>query len=149
MFRYVDNENLGSVVASVGAGDVAQPSYSSLGPVVEYKSIAPQEKFGLFVSGSLGDFNLRRNFIRLSTGRIGRFTAYVSRTKLDSNLWRGAGGVHRTHWEAQVKADLGGDSWARFKFVSNDFLGNDSPTLTRAQYYSATPGFAPSVPGVA
>jgi hypothetical protein len=76
-------------------------------------------------------------------------TAYVSRTKLDSNLWRGAGGVHRTHWEAQVKADLGGDSWARFKFVSNDFLGNDSPTLTRAQYYSATPGFAPSVPGVA
>lgn len=170
VFRYVDNENLGSVVASVGAGDVAQPSYSSLGPVVEYKSIAPQEKFGLFASGSLGDFNLRRNFLRLSTGRIGRFTAYVSRTKLDSNLWRGEGGVHRTHWEAQVKADLGGDSWARFKFVSNDFHDNDSPTLTRAQYYSATPdaggqtgrwrgyidvvpnttpGFAPSVPGVA
>jgi iron complex outermembrane receptor protein len=170
VFRYVDNENLGAVVASVGAGDVAQPSYASLGPVVEYKSIAPQDQLGLFVSGSLGDFNQRRNFIRFSTGKVGPFSAYISRTKLDSNLWRGAGGVHREHWEAQVKADLGGDSWARFKFISNDFHDNDSPTLTRAQYYSATPdaggktgrwrgyidvpantvtGFAPSVAGVA
>lgn len=170
VFRYVDNENLGSVVASVGAGDVAQPSYASLGPVVEYKSIAPQDKLGLFASGSLGDFGLTRNFIRLSTGKVGPFSAYVSRTKLDSDLWRGAGGVHREHWEAQIKADLGGDSWARFKFVSNDFNDNDSPTLTRAQYYNTTPdaggktgrwrgyidvvpnttaGFAPTVSGIA
>lgn len=170
VFRYVDNENLAAVVASVGAGDVAQPSYASLGPVVEYKSRSPQDQFGIFASGSLGDFNMRRNFIRVSTGKVGPFSAYASRTKLDSNLWRGAGGVHREHWEAQVKADLGGTSWARFKFVSNDFHDNDSPTLTRAQYTSSTPdaggktgrwrgyidvvpnttaGFAPSVPGIA
>jgi iron complex outermembrane receptor protein len=169
VFRYVDNENLGSVVASAGAGDVSVPSYSSLGPVVRYNSIAPQKKAGLFVSEALGQFNLRRNFIRASTGQLGPISAYVSRTKLDSDLWRGAGGVHRTHWEAQLHADLGGDSWARLKFVSNDFHDNDSPTLTRAQYTSTTPdlggktgryrgyidtppnttpGFAPSVAGV-
>jgi iron complex outermembrane recepter protein len=169
VFRYVDNENLGSVVASVGAGDVSLPSYSSLGPVVSYNSIAPQKKAGLFFSEALGDFNLRRNFTRLSTGQIGPVSAYVSRTKLDSDLWRGAGGVHREHWEAQAHLDLGGDNWARFKFVSNDFHDNDSPTLTRAQYTSTTPdlggktgrwrgyidvpspstaGFTPSVAGV-
>ncbi|EQB14728.1 TonB-denpendent receptor [Sphingobium quisquiliarum P25] len=169
VFRYVDNENLGVVEAAVGAGDVSLPSYSTLGPVVQYNSIAPQEEMGLFVSQSFGDFDMKRTFIRASTGRIGPFKAYVSRTKLDSDLWRGPGSVDREHWEAQVHADLGGDSWARFKFVSNDFFDYDSPTITRAQYQcsarnalgqcgrdfayienvpNTTPGFAPTAPGV-
>jgi iron complex outermembrane receptor protein len=168
VFRYVDNENLASVVASIGAGDVSLPSYSSLGPVISYNSIAPQENLGVFVSQSFGDDALRRTFIRLSTGRVGPFTAYVSRTKLNSDLWRGTGTINREHWEAMVHADLGGDSWARAKFVSNNFFDYDSPTLTRAQYYSSTPdvggntgryrgyidvppatgAFAPSVAGV-
>lgn len=169
VFRYVDNENLGVVEAAVGAGDVSLPSYSTLGPVVQYNSIAPQEEMGLFVSQSFGDFDMKRTFIRASTGRIGPFKAYVSRTKLDSDLWRGPGSVDREHWEAQVHADLGGDSWARFKFVSNDFFDYDSPTITRAQYQCSArnalgqcgrdfayienvpntmPGFAPTAPGV-
>lgn len=161
VFRYVDNENLGSVVASVGAGDVSIPSYSSLGPVVTYNSVAPQKKPGLFVSEALGQFGLRRNFIRASTGDIGPISAYVSRTKLSSDLWRGAGGIHREHWEGQVHADLGGESWARFKFVSNDFHDNDSPTMTRGQYNTSgryygyinppantTAGYTPTTAGV-
>lgn len=171
VFRYVDNENLGVVEASIGAGDVSLPSYSTLGPVIQYNSIAPQEEMGLFVSQSFGDQNLRRTFIRASTGRVGPFAAYVSRTKLDTDLWRGPGSVDREHWEGQIHADLGGDSWARFKFVSNDFFDYDSPTITRAQYNctvknalgqcgrdyayienlpNTTPGFAPlaTAPGV-
>ncbi|AMK22732.1 MULTISPECIES: TonB-dependent receptor [unclassified Sphingobium] len=134
VFRYVDNENLGVVEAAVGAGDVGLPSYSTLGPVVQYNSIAPQDEMGLFVSQSFGDFGMKRTFIRASTGRVGPFKAYVSRTKLDSDLWRGPGSVDREHWEGQIHADLGGDSWARFKFVSNDFFDYDSPTISRAQY---------------
>ncbi|HEX7821293.1 MAG TPA: TonB-dependent receptor [Sphingobium sp.] len=134
VFRYVDNENLGAVVASVGAGDVSLPSYSSLGPIIQYNSIVPQDELGLFVSQSFGDFNLRRTFIRASTGQIGPFKAFVSRTKLNSNLWRGPGTVDREHWEGMIHADLGGDSWARLKFISNDFFDYDSPTITRAQY---------------
>ncbi|MGA1808209.1 MULTISPECIES: TonB-dependent receptor [Sphingobium] len=169
VFRYVDNENLGVVEASVGAADVGMPSYSSLGPVVQYNSIAPQEEMGLFVSQSFGDNNMKRTFIRASTGRVGPFKAYVSRTKLDSDLWRGPGSVDREHWEGQIHADLGGDSWARFKFVSNDFFDYDSPTITRAQYNctatsvvgacgrdfayienvpNTTTGFAPTAAGV-
>jgi iron complex outermembrane receptor protein len=141
VFRYVDNENLGRVEASVGAGDVGLPSYSSLGPIISYNSIAPQDDLGLFVSQTFGDNDLKRTFIRFSTGQVGPFKAYVSRTKLDTDLWRGEGSVNREHWEAQVHADLGGDSWARLKFVSNDFFDYDSPSLSRAQYYASTPSF--------
>lgn len=171
VFRYVDNENLGVVEAAIGAGDVSLPSYSTLGPVVQYNSIAPQEELGLFASQSFGDFDMKRTFVRVSTGRVGPFKAYVSRTKLDSDLWRGPGSVDREHWEGQIHADLGGESWARFKFVSNDFFDYDSPTITRAQYNctatnafgecgrdyayianvpNTTPGFAPlaTAPGV-
>ncbi|MBB6123198.1 TonB-dependent receptor [Sphingobium subterraneum] len=169
VFRYVDNENLGVVEASVGAGDVSIPSYSSLGPVIRYNSVTPQEDLGLFVAQSFGDDNLKRTFIRVSTGQVGPFRAYVSRTKLDSDLWRGPGSIDREHWEAQIRVDLGGDSWARFKFVSNDFFDYDSPTITRGQYNcvsrdlagrcgrdfayirnvpNTTPGFAPTTPGV-
>ncbi|WP_419181699.1 TonB-dependent receptor [Novosphingobium mangrovi (ex Huang et al. 2023)] len=170
VFRYVDNENLGVVQASPGAGDVSQPSYASLGPIVSYSSIEPQDDLGLFVSQSFGDDDMKRTFIRLSTGRVGPFKAYISRTKLDSDLWRGYGTIDREHWEAQIHADLGGDSWARFKFVANDFFDYDSPFLGLSTYLSdvpdlggktgryrgyidvpepGTPGFEPTVPGIA
>ena len=158
VFRYVDNENLGRVEASVGAGDVSLPSYSSLGPIISYNSVAPQKDPGLFVSQAFGDNDLKRTFIRINTGQVGPFTAYVSRTKLNTDLWRGAGTVDREHWEAQIHADLGGDSWARFKFVSNDFFDYDSPFIGRGQASdtgyivttpNTTPGFAPTVPGIA
>lgn len=141
VFRYVDNENLGSVRASIGAGDVSLPSYSSLGPIVQYDSIMPQDTPGAFASQTFGDYHLRRTFVRLSTGKIGPFKAFVSRTKLNSNLWRGAGTVNREHWEAMLHAELGGDNWARFKVVSNDFKDYDSPTLSRAQA-TCTPAVA-------
>lgn len=139
VFRYVDNENLGVVQASPGAGDVSLPSYASLGPIVSYNSIAPQDNFGLFVSQSFGDDDMKRTFIRLSTGKIGPFKAYVSRTKLNSDLWRGVGTINREHWEGQIRADLGGSSWARFKFVSNDFFDYDSPFVTNFGYPNTAP----------
>jgi len=139
VFRYVDNENLAEVRASVGAGDVALPSYASLGPIVQYLSITPQDDLGLFVSQTFGEDDLKRTFIRVSSGKIGPMKAYVSRTKLDSDLWRGAGSIDREHWEARADFDLGGDSYASLKFVSNDFFDYDSPSLTRADYFSATP----------
>jgi len=139
VFRYVDNENLAAVEASPGAGGVSLPSYSSLGPIVQYLSIEPEDELGLFVSQTFGEDDLKRTFVRFNTGEVGPFKAYVSRTKLDSDLWRGAGSVDREHWEGQIHADLGGDSWARFKYVRNDFFDYDSPFLTLGQYESTTP----------
>ena len=139
--RYVDNENLAVVEAAFGAGDVSLPSYASLGPIVQYRSIVPQDELGLFAAQSFGDFAMKRTFVRLSTGRIGPFKGYVSRTKLDSDLWRGPGRINREHWEASLDLDLGGESWARFKVIANDFFDNDSPTIGRTQYLCARADF--------
>lgn len=139
IFRYVDNENLGSVVASPGAGDVAQPAYSSLGPIVEYHSIDPSDELSGTVSVAFGDDKLRRSFIKLNTGKIGPMSAYISRTKLDSNLARGAGTIDREHAEAKVKFDLWDDAYVDFKWVYNDFYDFDSPSVTKSQYNLGTP----------
>ncbi len=139
IFRYVDNENLGAVIASPGAGDVAQPAYASLGPIVEYRSIDPSDMFGATISQTWGDDKLNRSFVKVNTGKLGPFSAYVSRTKLDSNLWRGGGTIDREHAEAKIKLDLWDGAYINFKWVFNDFYDFDTPNMTKAAYLAGTP----------
>ena len=139
IFRYVDNENLGAVVASPGAGDVSQPSYASLGPIIEYQSIDPDQEMGGMVSVAGGDDNLLRTFVKLETGNIGGFSAYISRSKTDSDLWRGAGFIDREHWEGKIKYEFDYDTYFTLKYVANDFFDYDSPSVSRAQYEAGTP----------
>ena len=133
IFRYVDNENLGQVRASPGAGDVALPSYASLGPIVEYLTVEPSEEFSGTISQAFGDDELNRSFVKLQTGLIGGFSGYLSRSKTDSNLWRGAGSIDREHIEGKAQYAF------KFQFVYNDFFDYDSPTMSRATYESTTP----------
>lgn len=159
IFRYVDNENLASVVASPGAGDVSQPSYASLGPIVEYHSVDPSAEFGGTISHAWGDDDLNRSFVKLQTGQIGPFSAYIARSKTDSNLWRGGGTIDREHWEAKARFDLGLDTSLTLKYVANDFFDYDSPSFTKATYASTTPdnngetgryrGYAQYIPNLA
>ncbi len=144
VFRYVDNENLSAVVASPGAGDVSQPAYSSLGPIVEYRSINPSDEFGATVSLTWGDDNLNRSFVKVNTGKLGPLSAYASRTKLDSDQWRGGGFIDREHAEAKVKLDLWDGAYVDLKWVSNDFYDYDSPSFTKAQYNGAACPFDPA-----
>lgn len=159
VFRYVDNENLAAVDASPGGGDISLPSYSSLGPMVTFRSIEPARRTGIFAAQSLGSNALRRTFARLSSGQVGPLRGYLSHTRLGSDLWRGAGTIDRKHWEGLALADLGPGSWLRLKFVANDFFDYDSPFLTKAEYLSAVPdpggntgrqrgypGFVPDLP---
>lgn len=139
IFRYVDNENLGAVVASPGAGDVTQPSYASLGPIIEYQSIDPSDTAGGTASIAGGDDNLLRTFLKLETGDIGGFSAYLSRSKTDADLWRGAGYIDREHWEGKAKFEFDSDTYISFKYVANDFFDYDSPSVSRAQYEAGTP----------
>ncbi|WP_299597823.1 TonB-dependent receptor [uncultured Microbulbifer sp.] len=157
IFRYVDNENLASVLASPGAGDVSMPSYSSLGPIVAYSSMDPADEMGGAISMTAGDDNLLRSFVRLETGKIGGFSAYVSRSKTDSDLWRGPGSIDREHIEGKAKYDFDEDTYVKASFISNDFYDYDSPSGTEstfdADYYyaylNATPeGCDNPMPGV-
>ena len=134
IFSYVDNENLGSVVASPGAGDVTKPSYASLGPIVSYNTVDPSEEAGGMFAYTLGDDNLNRSFLKLETGEIGGFSAYVSRSKTDSDLWRGAGSIDREHIEGKAQFVFGTDSKISATYVHNDFFDYDSPSSSIAGF---------------
>ena len=147
IFRYVDNENLGSVVASPGAGDVSLPSYASLGPIVSYNTVDTSDTPGGMLSYTMGDDNLERSFIKLETGNINGLSAYVSRSKTDSDLWRGPGTIDREHIEGKIKYEFDADTFIKFGYVHNDFNDYDSPsapesTFENDYYY----GYAASIP---
>ncbi|MGO4893682.1 TonB-dependent receptor [Flavobacterium sp. W21_SRS_FM6] len=147
IFRYVDNENLASVVASPGAGDVSAPSYSTLGPIASYYSIDPSGQMGGMMSLTVGDDDLQRSFVKLETGDIDGFKAYVSRSKTDSDLWRGPGTIDREHIEGKAVYAFSAETSLEFSYVSNDFFDYDSPSATAAtfanDYYY---GYAESIP---
>ena len=147
IFRYVDNENLGSVVASPGAGDVSLPSYASLGPIVSYNTVAPSDEAGGKISYTIGDDNLERSFIKLETGDINGFSAYISRSKTDSDLWRGPGSIDREHIEGKIRYEFDSDTSLQFNYVHNDFFDYDSPSGPESafeeDYYY---GYSPIIP---
>ena len=134
IFRYVDNENLQQVQASPGAGDVSLASATSLGPIVEYFTTEPSDEFSALMSISFGDDNLRRSFMKIETGDINGFSGYVSRSKTDSDLWRGPGTIDREHIEAKAQYEFDEDTYIKAQMVYNDFFDYDSPSMSRSTY---------------
>jgi iron complex outermembrane receptor protein len=147
IFRYVDNENLGAVVASPGAGDVSLPSYASLGPLVSYNTVDTSDTPGGMISYTIGDDDLERSFIKLESGNWNGLSAYVSRSKTDSSLWRGPGTIDREHIEGKIKYEFDEDTFVKFGYVHNDFFDYDSPsgpesTFENNYFY----GYQPTLP---
>lgn len=137
IYRYVDNENLLRVTASAGAGDVALPSYASLGPIVDYFTQAPSKTAGGAISGTLGSDDLRRTFLRLEMGEHGGLSGYVSGSWIKGDLWRGPGTIDRKHYEGKLKYALPNGGDISFQTVHNDYFDYDSPSITLAQYNGA------------
>jgi iron complex outermembrane receptor protein len=134
IYRYVDNENLLRVTASSGAGDVALPSYASLGPIVDYFTQAPSQEAGGAISQTFGSDDLRRTFLRLEMGKVGPLSGYVSGSWIKGDLWRGPGTIDRKHYEGKLKYDLPNGGDVTFQTVHNDYFDYDSPSITKAQY---------------
>jgi iron complex outermembrane receptor protein len=133
IYRYVDNENLQTVSASAGAGDVSLASYASLGPIVSYLTQAPSDHFGLKASQTFGSDSLRRTFARIETGELGNFAAYLSGSRIRGDLWRGPGTISRDHVEGKARYRVG-ESELSLQAVYNDYFDYDSPSITLAQY---------------
>ncbi len=137
IYRYVDNENLARVEASSGAGDVSLPSYSSLGPIVSYLSKDPAKELGATLGYTIGSDDLKRSFVRLQTGEYKGLSAVLSRSKIDGDLWRGAGTIEREHWEGKIRYEFKPGTSLTLQAVDNDYFDYDSPSITKAQYAGA------------
>ncbi|MFU8926690.1 TonB-dependent receptor [Acinetobacter puyangensis] len=134
IFRYVDNENINRVIASTGTGDVTFPSYVSLGPSIEYQTLAPNSEAGGTVVATIGSDSLRRSFIKLETGEHAGWSGYLSRSKIDSDLWRGPGDIDREHIDAKARFESQAGHELTFKIVYNNLDDYDVPYISYTQY---------------
>lgn len=103
--RAVISENVGRVIVSTGAGDLATPSNSNLGGTVETFSSDPLDRFGIQGAQTLGSFDTSRSFVRVDTGNIGNFggtnSGYVSAARQRARAWDFNG--KQGGWQANAK----------------------------------------------
>lgn len=137
IYRYVDNENLLRVTASAGSGDVALPSYASLGPIVSYQTIDPPQQAGIAFSQTFGSDSLRRTFARLQSGDLQGFSGYVSGSFVHGDVWRGPGYFDRDHYEGKLRYGFGEAALA-LQVTHNKYFDYDSPSINRNQYWGVT-----------
>ena len=80
-------ENLAGAELSQGIGSLGVASTSNLGGTIQYFSMDPSTEFGGRASITVGDDNQRRGYLRVDTGDINGFSAYVSGVHQDSDMW--------------------------------------------------------------
>ena len=87
--RAVISENVGRVVVSTGAGDLATASNSNLGGTVETFSSSPLDRFGVQAAQTVGSYDTSRTFVRIDTGAFGGGTTsgYISAARQHAKAW--------------------------------------------------------------
>lgn len=68
--QQLDPEIISEVNVNLGTTDVDSPTASAVGGTVNYRSKTPDHDLGLLVSGSLGEYNFRRGFVKVETGDL-------------------------------------------------------------------------------
>lgn len=100
--RAVISENVGRVIVTTGAGDLATPSTSNLGGTVETLSANPAAERGVMINQTIGAYNTSRTFVRLDSGTFGgNNAAYVSVARQRARAWDFEG--YQGGWQANAK----------------------------------------------
>ncbi|MFC0166513.1 TonB-dependent receptor [Pseudoduganella danionis] len=86
--RAVISENVGRVILSSGAGDLATASTSNLGGTIETFSSDPARERNLAVQQTVGSYKTSRTFLRYDSGNFGNGnSAYLSATHHEQKAW--------------------------------------------------------------
>ncbi|MEG3163826.1 TonB-dependent receptor plug domain-containing protein [Sphingomonas sp. PB2P19] len=138
--RAVISENVGRVVVSTGAGDLATASNSNLGGTVETFSSNPLDKLGVQAAQTVGSYGTSRSYVRVDSGTFGgNNSGYVSAARQRARAWDFDG--IQGGWQANAK------------FVHDDSAGKltlyaDYNDMTQPNE-DATVFFKPSAGGTA
>lgn len=145
-----DNENIQSLTLTQGSPDTRSPLYNAVGGELSETMHDPSHHFGGLVDASYGSFSLRRHFIRVETGDIGKtgIRGFVSFSHRVADEWRGVGGTQRYHVDMKFVKDWGRDNHAAFVMSYNDAKQYYLRAPTKAQWeaqgvnfnYDDTPG---------
>ena len=132
--EYVDQDNLCSIFITQGSADTDAPHVGASGGNIGIQSCQPKDKYGATVTTTFGSDSLRRNFIRLDSGKLFNDIVkfYVSQSHAEAEKFRGAGGANRDHTDFGAHADLGKGSFVDATFLYNKAINNNYRALTKA-----------------
>tara|TARA_Y100001933_G_scaffold261000_1_gene314477 strand:- start:2240 stop:4606 length:2367 start_codon:yes stop_codon:yes gene_type:complete len=108
--RYVDSENLAGVAVSQGTADIASRSNEALGGTLDFMTDAPERESGFRISGTFGEFDAEKYYVRYDTGSLfGSETyAWVSASHQTATDWvNGAAEQERDHLALKLTSRLG------------------------------------------
>ena len=131
-----DNENIQSLTLTQGSPDTRSPLYNAVGGELSETMHDPSHHFGGLIDASYGSFSLRRHFIRVETGDIGKtgVRGFISFSHRVADEWRGVGGTQRYHVDMKFVKDWGRDNHAAFVMSYNDAQQYYLRAPTKAQW---------------
>ena len=157
--RAVISENVGRIVVTTGAGDLATPSTSNLGGTIETFSSDPAPKMGAQIDQTIGSFGTSRAYVRLDSGAFGPGgdnSAYISAAHQRARAWDFQG--KQGGWQANAKFvhdDSAGKLTLFFDYSDKAEPNEDStvfriPATTSVQAYTpyTRPYFYPDLAGI-
>ena len=139
--EYTDTENLCEIFVTQGSADTESPHVGASGGNVGMVTCEPTDVRRGRVSQTLGQNNLSRTFMRIDTGKLGDFKAFVSASKTTADKWKGQGGADREHVDAGWAWNLSRDTSFSGSLLYNKALNNNFLSLTKAEYAANGPNF--------
>lgn len=142
--RAVISENVGRVVVTTGAGDLATPSTSNLGGTIETFSADPAAERGLLINQTLGSYGTSRTYLRLDSGTFGgNNSAYVAVAKQRARAWDFNG--IQGGWQANAKFvhDDSAGKLTLFFDYSDKIEPNEDATTFRIPATNAIQAYTP------
>jgi iron complex outermembrane recepter protein len=107
--RALISENLGRADLATGIAGLSIASTSNLGGAVTYTSSAPHQEFGVTGSQTFGSQDSKRTFVRIDTGDVDGFSAYLSGDYSEQDLFVNQG-AYKTSYGKQLNGK------AQYKF---------------------------------
>jgi iron complex outermembrane receptor protein len=139
--EYVDGPNISHISIAQGYQELDSPHVGAAGGVINIYMRDPAKEAGGFASVSLGSNALRREFVRLETGEVNKFSAYLSYSNLMKDNWAGPGTDNRSH--VDFKAKWGdNDNAVRFAAIYN-YAVNGNYVAPKLSDFN-TPGYNPA-----
>ncbi len=135
--EYTDSENLCEVFITQGATDTDAPHVGASGGNVGLVTCAPNDKFNVRLTQSLGQLNFRRSFMRVDTGLQGTDTpykAFASFSKSSSDKFKGLGGANRDHIDLGFESKISAATTFNANLAYNRAVNNNYLTLTKAEF---------------
>ena len=141
--QFADPANVRQIALAPGSVDIGAPTVVGAGGLLSLSLDDPKATRQLLADFSIGSHDLRRVFVRVDTGAIGRsgVKAFLSYSDTRADNWCGAGYDTRRHVDAKLLRDWSNGSRASLALSYNDANSSSYPSPTLAEWQAVGRGF--------